>query len=102
MSRQARRGTELTGRTVVVTGAGTGRGKASAATFAAEGDVVVLLGRRREVLSEAADELGREAPGRVRWRQCDVSDPAQVESLATWLTHDVSDTLDVLVNNAGG
>ena len=92
----------MTGRTVVVTGAGTGIGKAIATTFVAEGDVVVLLGRRPEVLSEATDELGREARGRVRWRQCDVSDPAQVESFAAWFTRDVSDTLDVLVNNAGG
>jgi 3-oxoacyl-[acyl-carrier protein] reductase len=92
----------LPSRAAIVTGAGTGIGKATAAMFAAEGDTVVLLGRRSRVLSETADEIEREALGRVRWRQCDVSDPAQVESFTAWLTHDVSDTVDVLVNNAGG
>jgi 3-oxoacyl-[acyl-carrier protein] reductase len=94
--------TALPNRVVVVTGGGTGIGRAIAAAFAADGDVVVLLGRRPNVLSHAADEIGRDAPGRVRWRQCDVSDPAQVDSFMAWLTRDVSDTLDVLVNNAGG
>jgi 3-oxoacyl-[acyl-carrier protein] reductase len=94
--------TELPSRTVVVTGAGTGIGRAIAAAFAAGGDVVVLLGRRSKVLSDAADEIGREASDRVRWRQCDVSDPAQVDTFVAWLTRDVTETLDVLVNNAGG
>jgi len=92
----------LAGRTVVVTGEGTGIGRAVAAAFAASGDVVVLLGRRSGVLSEAADEIAREAPGRVRWRQCDVSGWPRVDSFVAWLTDEVSDTLDVLVNNAGG
>jgi 3-oxoacyl-[acyl-carrier protein] reductase len=91
----------LPGRTVVVTGAGTGIGRATVAAFAAAGDTVVLLGRRREVLSGAADEIGSEAPGRVRWRSCDVSDPAAIDATAAWLASDVSDTLDVIVNNAG-
>src|SRR5438105_4925670 len=95
-------GVRLPGRTVVVTGAGTGIGRAISATFAADGDVVVLLGRRPGVLAQAADEIGRRAPDRVRWRRCDVSDPAQVDSFWAWLTGEVSQTLDVLVNNAGG
>lgn len=92
----------MAGRTVVITGAGTGIGRAIAAAFAAGGDVVVLLGRRSNVLSEAADEIGRAESDRVRWRQCDVSDPAQIDSFVAWFTRDVSDALDVLVNNAGG
>ncbi len=91
----------MSGRTVVVTGAGTGIGRATAAAFAADGDGVVLLGRRPDVLSQAASEIGKDSPGRVRWRRCDVSDPGQVESLVAWFTQDVSDTLEVLVNNAG-
>jgi NADP-dependent 3-hydroxy acid dehydrogenase YdfG len=42
---------------VVVTGARTGIGGAIAAEFAADGGVVVLLGRRSEVLSDAAHDL---------------------------------------------
>ena len=91
----------MAGRTVVVTGAGTGIGRAIATAFAADRDLVVLLGRRPDVLADAADQIAREAPGLVRWRQCDVSDPAQVESFAAWLSQDVSGALDVLVNNAG-
>jgi 3-oxoacyl-[acyl-carrier protein] reductase len=92
----------LSGRTVVVTGAGTGIGRATAAAFAVQGDMVVMLGRRSTVLSNAAQVIGRDAPGSVRWRQCDVSDPAQVDAFRAWFAHEVSDTLDVLVNNAGG
>ena len=94
--------TGLTGRTVVITGAGTGIGRATAAAFVAGGDVVVLTGRRSDVLSKAADEIGRGEPDRVRWQECDVSDPAQVDAFAVWFTRGVSDALDVLVNNAGG
>lgn len=92
----------LAGRTVVITGAGTGIGRATAAAFFADGEAVVLLGRRSNVLSAAAEEIGKGRPDRVRWRQCDVSDPAQVDSFVGWFTRDVSDALDVLVNNAGG
>ena len=89
-------------RVAVVTGAGTGIGRAIATAFAADGATVVLLGRRPEVLAEAAGAAGQDAPGRVCWRACDVSDPDQVEAFVAWLTDDVCDTVDVLVNNAGG
>ena len=92
----------MPGRAVVITGGGTGIGKAIAAAFAADGDAVVLLGRRAGVLSAAASEVERRAPGRARWRPCDVSDPDQVHAFVDWFTRDVSSTLDVLVNNAGG
>ena len=43
----------MPGRTIVVTGAGTGIGRAIAAAFAADGDLAVLLGRRAKVLADA-------------------------------------------------
>jgi len=92
----------LTGRAVVITGAGTGIGRSTAAAFVANGDVVVLTGRRSDVLSRAANEIGRGESDRVWWRRCDVSDPVQVDAFAVWFTRRVSDALDVLVNNAGG
>jgi len=92
----------LTGRAVVITGAGTGIGRSTAAAFVANGDVVVLTGRRSDVLSRAANEIGRGESDRVWWRQCDVSDPVQVDAFAVWFTRCVSDALDVLVNNAVG
>jgi 3-oxoacyl-[acyl-carrier protein] reductase len=54
-------------RIAVVTGGGTGIGRAVAAALVRQGDEVVILGRRAEVLERTAAELG------VRWRQADVT-----------------------------
>lgn len=78
-------------RTVVVTGGGTGLGRATAAACAAAGDDVLIVGRRGEVLRTAAAELG------VRSHVADLTDPAQVAGLAAA----VGGPLDLLVNNAG-
>lgn len=81
-------------RTVVVTGGGTGIGRAVAAAFAAAGDRVVITGRRQEVLEKAAHDLGRGVTPIV----CDATDVDQVTALRERLPERV----DVLVNNAGG
>jgi len=81
-------------RNVVVTGGGTGIGRALAARFAADGDTVLITGRRAEPLQAAAREIGPN----VRARVGDMTDPAQVEALLAELPARV----DVLVNNAGG
>lgn len=78
-------------RTVVVTGGGTGIGRAVAAAFVATGATVVITGRRRAPLDATAAELG------VRAVPCDGTDPEQLAALAAGL-----DRVDVLVNNAGG
>lgn len=80
-------------RTMVVTGGGTGIGRAIAADFAQAGEAVVITGRRREPLDEAAARLGPT----VRAAVCDGTDPEQVGALAASL-----ERVDVLVNNAGG
>ncbi|GLZ77270.1 hypothetical protein Afil01_20770 [Actinorhabdospora filicis] len=79
-------------RTILVTGAGTGIGRAIAAAFAAEGDEVHITGRREAVVKEAADAIG--AVPHV----CDHTDPAALDALGERLPGH----LDVLVNNAGG
>jgi 3-oxoacyl-[acyl-carrier protein] reductase len=81
---------------VVVTGGGTGIGRATAARFAADGDTVVIAGRRANVLEEAASGTT------IRWRPCDVTDTNAVASFVSWLLNDVGEWVDVLVNNAGG
>ncbi len=81
-------------RQVVVTGGGTGIGKAVAAGFAQEGNDVIITGRRPEVLAKTAADLG----GRVRAVCFDAADPGQVERALT----DLPPTIDVLVNSAGG
>ncbi|MYT27897.1 MULTISPECIES: SDR family oxidoreductase [unclassified Streptomyces] len=80
-------------RTILVTGGGTGIGRALAEHFAAVGDHVVLTGRRPGPLKEAADALPG-ATGLV----CDHADPAALLRLAA----ELPERLDILVNNAGG
>ncbi|RSM56057.1 3-oxoacyl-ACP reductase [Amycolatopsis sp. WAC 01376] len=81
-------------RTILVTGGGTGIGKAVAARFAASDAVVHITGRRKEALVSAAAELGAS----VRPVVCDSTDPDQVTSALA----ELDGPIDVLVNNAGG
>jgi 3-oxoacyl-[acyl-carrier protein] reductase len=83
-------------RIAIVTGGGTGIGRAVAATLAKQGDRVAILGRRAEVLRRAAEDLG------VQWRQADVARPEDVRAAVDWVLAEVGPTIDVLVNNAGG
>lgn len=86
----------MDGRVAVVTGGGTGIGRAVAAALAEQGDRVVILGRRAEVLQRTAEELG------VRWRQADVSRREEVQAAVDWILDELGPIIDVLVNNAGG
>ena len=62
-------------RQIVVTGGGTGIGKAIAAAFLQAGNGVVITGRRPETLAAAVADLG----GPVRAVSFDATDPDQVE-----------------------
>lgn len=85
------------GKVVIVTGAGSGIGAATAKRFLSEGASVVLNGRRKEKLEETADGFDSQ---RILLHDGDVSDETYVQRL-------VEDTvakfgrIDVLVNNAG-
>jgi 3-oxoacyl-[acyl-carrier protein] reductase len=81
-------------RQVIVTGGGTGIGRAVAAAFADAGDQVVITGRRAAVLKETAAQLG---PG-VRGVAFDAADAGQVEAALP----DLPSLVDVLVLSAGG
>jgi NAD(P)-dependent dehydrogenase (short-subunit alcohol dehydrogenase family) len=81
----------------LVTGAGTGVGKAVSLTLAKAGYSVVLAGRRREPLEEVAAEAGE---GRTLVVPTDVADPAQIDALFA-RTRETFGRLDLLFNNAG-
>ena len=84
-------------RTVVVSGGGTGIGYAVAERFAADGDRVILVGRREEVLAEAAGKIGEPASYVV----ADLAEIAGAETVAAHVA-DRFGTVDVIVANAGG
>ena len=83
----------------LVTGAGTGIGKAVALAFLQEGYRVTLTGRRKELLEQAVIEAGT-AAGQALIVPTDVRDPASVRALFTQ-TREAFGRLDVLFNNAG-
>ena len=80
----------------LVTGAGTGIGRASAVALAGAGFTVVLAGRRPGPLEEAAAEAGRDAVAVA----CDVREPGAVAALFAGIDERFG-RLDVLFNNAG-
>ena len=86
--------------TAVVTGAGSGVGKAIAIKFAAEGWRVALVGRTAATLADTAALAGPEADGRVVAFPCDVSAPADVAAMGAAVVARLGD-VDVLVNAAG-
>ncbi len=87
---------EFSGRTVVVTGASRGLGRACAEAFAEAGAEVVLVSRGAEELERAAEAI-RARGGHARTVVCDVTQPDDVAALFAGL-----ESCDVLVNNAGG
>ena len=85
----------LAGQAALVTGGGTGLGKAAAAELVACGARVLVAGRRAEVVEAAAAEIGCE------WATGDVRSPEDAARLVDTAI-DRFGGLDVLVNNAGG
>ncbi len=84
---------------VVVTGASSGLGRATAVAFAARGDTVVLAARRKSALEQTAAAC-RAAGGEAFELVTDVSQESDVERLV-WLTLERYGRIDVWVNNAG-
>jgi NAD(P)-dependent dehydrogenase (short-subunit alcohol dehydrogenase family) len=85
-------------RVALITGAGSGIGKATALAFLRDGFRVVLAGRSLDKLESAQAESG--VPGMSMAVRADVSDPVSVRSLFD-ATREKFGRLDVLFNNAG-
>jgi glucose 1-dehydrogenase len=89
----------LGGRVCVVTGAGSGIGRAIATAMVGAGAVTALLDRNRSACEEVAAEL-RAGGRRVLAIDCDTSDPATVSAAAEEVRRTFG-VCDVLANNAG-
>jgi NAD(P)-dependent dehydrogenase (short-subunit alcohol dehydrogenase family) len=88
------------GKTVWITGGGSGLGRSMAVAFAREGADVCVIGRRQEALDETAELIAREG-GTAFGISCDVRDPGLVERTVAEIRARTG-RLDVLVNNAAG
>lgn len=87
-------------RTVVVTGAGRGIGKAIAAQFVAQGAKVAVVSRTEANSQGAADEMNAAGPGSAKAYAVDISDFDAVAELGKQVADDLG-PVGILVNNAG-
>ena len=88
---------EFNGQVVVISGAATGIGKASAQLIASRGAKVIALDFNKSALEELANEL-KLAPNQVH--TCDISDQNQITATITAILKDHG-TIDALINTAG-
>jgi NAD(P)-dependent dehydrogenase (short-subunit alcohol dehydrogenase family) len=89
------------GQTIIITGGGTGLGKAMSKYFLQLGANIVISSRKLDVLQKTADELMQQTGGQVLAVQCDVRNYAEVENMLA-ATLNKFGAADVLINNAAG
>jgi acyl-CoA synthetase (AMP-forming)/AMP-acid ligase II/NAD(P)-dependent dehydrogenase (short-subunit alcohol dehydrogenase family) len=89
----------VNGKVVLVTGASSGVGRATALRVGRAGATVLLVARRMELLDELRDEI-EAAGGRAFVHPCDLSDPERAAALAADVVEQ-HDHVDVVVSNAG-
>jgi len=85
---------------ILITGGGTGLGKAMAHRFLELGATVYICGRREDVLQQTAAELSAATKGPIHALPCDVRNLDAVEAMIDSIWK--SSPLDILVNNAAG
>ena len=90
----------LQSKRILITGGGTGIGRAMAERFLRLGASLYICGRRQDVIEQSANELRQSTGGSIEGFACDVRERDAVESAVerTW----AGGPLDVLVNNAAG
>ena len=98
-ARRPRPGGPLAARRVVITGASSGIGRATAIQVARLGGVPLLVARRTDTLEEVKRDIER-AGGQAWVYSCDITQAESVDTLVKQLLND-HDGIDMLVNNAG-
>ncbi|WP_394239002.1 SDR family NAD(P)-dependent oxidoreductase [Niallia oryzisoli] len=88
---------QLKGKNVLITGGSKGIGRSIAAAFLSEGANVSVVGRSRDFLEKAKEELG----GSLSLYQADLTKSEEREKLIQTIVEEKG-TIDVLINNAGG
>lgn len=91
----------LKGKTVIVTGGGSGLGKSMASYFSELGANLVITSRKLEVLEQTASEIKEKTGNEVHCVACDVREYEQVERVLTEAKEKFG-SIDVLLNNAAG
>ena len=89
----------VSGRTVMITGASSGIGKAAALEIGEAGGTVLLVARTRDKLEEVADEI-EELGGIAYVHTCDLTDTDDIDRMAREVLEQ-HEAVDMLVNNAG-
>jgi NAD(P)-dependent dehydrogenase (short-subunit alcohol dehydrogenase family) len=99
-ARRKRPGGPLAGRTVVITGASSGIGAATALAVAAQGGIPFLVARSVDKLDEVKAQI-EAAGGTAQVFSCDITDAESVAATVKEMIADAPDGIDFLVNNAG-
>ncbi len=90
----------LKGKKILITGGGTGLGRAMAERFLRLGAEIVICGRRENVLAETSAELAASTGGKIGWKGLDIRNAEAVEAVISEIF--AEGPLDGLVNNAAG
>ncbi|HEX3906848.1 MAG TPA: SDR family oxidoreductase [Mycobacteriales bacterium] len=99
-ARRPRAGGALQDRAVVITGASSGIGRATALAVAEQGGVPLLVARSTDKLEDVRDEI-EAAGGRALVYSCDLTDEESVAATVKQMLEDCEEGIDYLVNNAG-
>ncbi|MRH41953.1 SDR family oxidoreductase [Aquibacillus halophilus] len=92
----------LSGKSVLVTAASKGLGKATALEYAKEGSRVLIASRNKKELMKTVEEIKEETGNsHIDFAVCDVTNPEQIKQMVQKCV-DWNGTVDVLINNAGG
>ena len=91
----------LKGKTIIVTGGGTGLGKSMSRYFLTLGANITICSRRQAVIDATAEELMAETGGQVLAVQCDVRNPVEIENVIRQ-TIEKFGQVDCLLNNSAG